>query len=98
MTVARRSGFRARVRGRLHLFAWVSYGGIPMADEVIAELWNIKDGIAEEWGYDVKAYAAHLRAKEGAADRLVVTLKTIGRIVERSDVPEEKNKPFSGEE
>ncbi|KAF0119980.1 MAG: hypothetical protein FD151_1815, partial [bacterium] len=26
-----------------------------MADEIIKELWKIKDGIANEHGYDVKA-------------------------------------------
>ena len=31
-----------------------------MADDIIEELWRIKDGIAREYGYDVDALAAHL--------------------------------------
>ena len=35
-----------------------------MGDEIIAELWRIKDAMAREHGYDVKSLAAYLRAKE----------------------------------
>jgi hypothetical protein len=34
-----------------------------MADEIIKELWKIKDAIANEYGCDVKALVARLRAK-----------------------------------
>ena len=33
-----------------------------MADEIIKELWKIKDDIAEEFGYDVKVFVSKLRA------------------------------------
>ena len=34
-----------------------------MADEIIEELWQIKDSIAQEYGYDVDALVAHLTTK-----------------------------------
>lgn len=34
-----------------------------MADEIITELWKVKDDIAKEFGYDVKELVAHLRTK-----------------------------------
>ncbi len=30
-----------------------------MADEIIKELWKIKDDIAEEFGYDVRAFVSN---------------------------------------
>ena len=35
-----------------------------MPDAIIAELWRIKDTMAREHGFDVKALAAYLRGKE----------------------------------
>ncbi len=35
-----------------------------MADEIIEEVWRIKDEIAREHGYDVERLAAHLRRRE----------------------------------
>ena len=34
-----------------------------MSDEIIKELWQIKDNIAREHGYDIDALVAHLRTK-----------------------------------
>jgi hypothetical protein len=34
-----------------------------MADEIIEELWQIKDDIARECGYDLDALLAHLAAQ-----------------------------------
>ncbi len=48
-----------------------------MADEIIKELWKIKDGIANEHGCDVKALAAHLRAKKHQGDQQVVDLRSM---------------------
>ena len=36
-----------------------------MADEIIEELWKIKDDIAREHGYDIRRLGAHLRSLEG---------------------------------
>ncbi len=35
-----------------------------MADEIITELWEIKDNIAQRHGYDVEALVARLRARK----------------------------------
>jgi hypothetical protein len=48
-----------------------------MADEIIKELWTIKDAIAREYGCDVKALVAHLRAKKHDEDKQVVDLRSI---------------------
>ena len=36
-----------------------------MADEIIEELWRIKDEIAREHGYDSRRLGDHLRSLEG---------------------------------
>ena len=35
-----------------------------MSDEVLTELWRIKDDIARQYGNDVEALVAHLRQRE----------------------------------
>ena len=35
-----------------------------MADEIIKELWRIKDEMAREHGYDVRRFAAYIRSRE----------------------------------
>ena len=35
-----------------------------MADEIIEEVWRIKDEIAREHGYDIHRLAAYLRRRE----------------------------------
>ena len=42
-----------------------------MSDEVIEELWRIKDGIASEHGHDVRRLAAHLQSWGPVAQSLV---------------------------
>ena len=37
-----------------------------MPDEIIEELWKIKDSIAREHNYDIRALAAHLQSKKEA--------------------------------
>ena len=37
------------------------WGYVEMADEIIEELWRIKDSIAAEHGFDVKALVGRLR-------------------------------------
>lgn len=53
-----------------------------MADEIIEELWKIKDGIAHEYAYNIDALVAHLKAKGLSAGQRVVDLsakKTAGQ-------------------
>jgi len=45
-----------------------------MADEIIEELWKIKDGIAHEYAYNVDALVAHLKAKSLSAGQKVKDL------------------------
>jgi len=46
-----------------------------MADEIIEELWKIKDAIARECAYDVDALVAHLKAKGPAPGQKVMNLR-----------------------
>jgi len=50
-----------------------------MADEVIGELWKIKDSIAREHGYDIEAFAAHLRNRKRSEGDRVVDLRALSR-------------------
>lgn len=45
-----------------------------MSDEIIEELWRIKDEIAREHGYDIESLAAYLQRKERTERRRVVDL------------------------
>ena len=45
-----------------------------MSDEIIRELWRIKDSIAEEHGYDAKALVAYLQNKHQMEGRRAVDL------------------------
>ena len=47
-----------------------------MSDEVIEELWRIKDEIAREHGYDIESLAAYLQSKERTERRRVVDLSS----------------------
>ena len=46
-----------------------------MSDEVIETLWQIKDDMAREYGYDVARLAAALQAEQGNAGHRVVDLQ-----------------------
>jgi len=46
-----------------------------MADEIIEELWSIKDGIAREHDYDVDALVAYLTALAPSPGQRVVDLR-----------------------
>ena len=40
-----------------------------MSDQIIEELWQIKDSIAREHGYDIESLAAYLQTKQRSADQ-----------------------------
>lgn len=63
-----------------------------MPDEIIKELWQIKDGIAREHGYDIEALVAHLHTKERPAGQQVVDLRAIREAAEQ-DAPADADKP-----
>jgi len=54
-----------------------------MADEIIKELWKIKDAIANEYHCDVKALVTYLRAKKHEADEQLVDLRSIKQTAEQ---------------
>ncbi len=51
-------------------------------DEIMEELWQIKDDIAREHGYDIRRLATHLRRVEQAYHERVVDPRDVGRILE----------------
>lgn len=58
-----------------------------MADEIIKELWQIKDGIASEHGYEIDALVAYLRARKHLEDHLVVDLRSMEKTPNQSLQP-----------
>ena len=48
-----------------------------MSDGIIKELWQIKDNIAREYGYDIEALVAHLQTKKRPEGQQVVDLRAI---------------------
>jgi hypothetical protein len=60
-----------------------SWGYTNMADEIIKELWEIKDAIAREYGCDVRALVAHLGDKKHAEDEQVIDLRAIKQTAEQ---------------
>jgi hypothetical protein len=68
---------------------------MKMADEIIKELWKIKDSIANKYGYDVKALVAHLRAKEHRGEEPVVNLRYIKQTAEQTSTADAKSRDLS---
>ena len=60
-----------------------SWGYLKITDEIIKELWKIKDVIANEYGCDVKALVAYLRAKKHEGDQQVVDLRAMKQTAEQ---------------
>lgn len=48
---------------------------LNMPDEIIKELWQIKEDIAREHGYDIEALAAYLKTKPRREGQHVVDLR-----------------------
>ena len=57
---------------------------MKMADEIIEELWKIKDGIAQEYGFNLDSLVAHLKARELSAGQKVVDLRAEKETVTQS--------------
>lgn len=66
-----------------------------MPDELIEDLWRIKDNIAREHGYDVDALVAHLRTRERMESRRVVDLRAAREAAEH-DASGERTDPAPG--
>jgi hypothetical protein len=63
-----------------------------MADEIIEELWKIKDDIGREYGYDMDALVAHLTTQMPPPSSRVVDLRAM-RTGEHKH-PAERNGPL----
>jgi len=63
-----------------------------MPDTIINELWEIKDSIAREHGYDIDALVAHLDTKKRPESQPVVNLRAKKEAAERS-APVDADKP-----
>ena len=57
-----------------------------MSDEIIEELWRIKDEIAREHGYDVGPLA-YLQSKERTEGRQVVDLQSLKKAAGQDESP-----------
>ena len=65
-----------------------------MPDEIIKELWQIKDSIAREHGFDIEALVAHLQTRKRPEGQRVVDLRAL-RGTAKGDAPvnTEKTRP-----
>jgi len=63
-----------------------------MPDEILKELWEIKDSIARQHGYNVESLVAHLRSRERPEDERVVDLRAT-RGTAGQGAPAEVDKP-----
>ena len=63
-----------------------------MADEIMKELWKIKDGIAQKHGYDLDALVAHLRTRKRQGDHQVVDLRSIKEAAEQGAAPDRQQR------
>ena len=54
-----------------------------MSDEIIEELWRIKDSIAREHGYDIETLVAYLQSKEKAEGQQIVDLSAMKKTAEQ---------------
>ena len=67
-----------------------------MSDEIIEELWRIKDEIAREHGYDVESLAAYLQSRERTEGRQVVDLQSMRKGAEQGGSPTPSSSGASG--
>ena len=69
-----------------------SWEYLKMSDEIIEELWQIKDHIAREHGYDIEALVAHLQTKKRPKSQQVVDLRALRGAADQG-VPAGADKP-----
>ncbi len=54
-----------------------------MSDEIIEDIWQIKDSIARQHGYDIETLVAHLQTKKRPKGQQVVDLCALRRAAEQ---------------
>ena len=55
-----------------------------MPDEIIRELWQIKDSMAREYEYDIDRLVTHLQTRQRTADQRAVDLLAMKEVGERT--------------
>lgn len=55
-----------------------------MADEIIKELWKIKDNIAKEYNYDLRALAVYLKNKKHEGDHQTIDRRADKKTTEQN--------------
>ena len=55
-----------------------------MSDEIIKELWKIKDSVAREYGYDVDRIVAYLQGRPRTTSHQVVDLRAASGKIDRT--------------
>lgn len=58
-----------------------------MPDEILKELWKVKDTIAREHGYDLRALGLYLRNREAAEGQQVVDLAAMRAQAKKGATP-----------
>ena len=59
-----------------------------MADEIIRELWQVKDNIASNHNYDLKKLVKYLRNKKRNGNHPIVDLRSIKKAAEQIAPPD----------
>ena len=67
-----------------------------MPDEIIDELWGIKDSIAREHGNDVRKLAAYLQSKRDAKRARMTDLGAMNELTETGNSFKSASERFSG--
>ncbi len=49
-----------------------------VSDEVLREVWRIKDELSESYGYDIEKLFADIQKKQRLSGRRIVNLQTVG--------------------
>ena len=66
-----------------------------MPDEIIEELWRIKEGMAREHNHDIRALAAHLQSKKEAKRARLADLDTVNELSETDKAMKPASERFS---
>lgn len=69
-----------------------------MTDEIIQELWSIKDDIAGNHGYDLDSLSAYLRNRKRAGNQQFVNLQAVKTIKSQGVVLDGNSAAFSPDE
>ena len=65
------------------VLSWKLINNMKMPDEILEELWKIKDSIAEEYAGDVRAFVAFLRTRKRGGEQQTVDLRGMKLIGEQ---------------